>query len=483
MNDPMKSLHELQLGLARHEFTSVELTQQALERAQRMSHLNAFLSLQAEPALGQARESDQRHQKGESLGPLDGIPLALKDNLCVQGVPTTCGSRMLENFRPPYDATVVVRLRQGGAVLLGKTNLDEFAMGSSTENSAFGPSRNPWDPERVPGGSSGGSAVAVSAGIVAAALGSDTGGSIRQPAAFCGVTGLKPTYGRVSRYGLVAYASSFDQIGPLAGSAADCSVMLQAIAGHDPLDSTSALQPVVTEMDAPRLRIGVVPALTADLEGSMKAAFEQGLKELTDLGHELIEVALPSLPYCLAAYYILAPAEASSNLARYDGVRYGYRDATGKDIVSMTRGSRSAGFGAEVKRRILLGTHVLSSGYYDAYYHQGQKARTVFRSEFDQAFQRVDVVVMPTTPSPAFRLGEKTADPLAMYLEDLYTVAANLTGLPALVVPGPQVQGLPTGLQIMGAAWQEGTLLALGHQYQQATAHHRRQPPVPAPCS
>jgi aspartyl-tRNA(Asn)/glutamyl-tRNA(Gln) amidotransferase subunit A len=477
----MQTLQELQLALTRHELSSVELTRQSLERAEQTRHLNVFLSLQPEQALSQAQASDTRRAQGQSLGPLDGIPLALKDNLCVRGVPTTCASRILEGFKPPYDATVVERLRSSGAVLIGKTNMDEFAMGSSTENSAFGPTLNPWDLERVPGGSSGGSAAAVAAGIVAGSLGSDTGGSIRQPAAFCGVTGLKPTYGRISRYGLVAYASSFDQIGPLAASAADCALLYQAIAGHDPLDSTSAPQPVVVEMDESKLRIGLVSALTTGLDPAMKAAFEAGVKHFQALGHTFVEVELPSLPHCLEAYYILATAEASSNLARYDGVRYGYRDTAGKDVAAMMRGSRSHGFGSEVKRRILLGTHVLSSGYYDAYYHQGQKARTLFRDEFDLAFTQVDAILMPTTPTPAFRIGEKTSDPLEMYLSDLYTVAANLTGLPALVVPGPQVSGskagpqvsgLPTGLQLMGPAWQEARLLSLGHQFQQATDYH-----------
>ena len=414
-------------------------------------------------------------------GPLSGKAVAIKDNLCIQGWPTTAGSRILENFVPPYTATVVERLLQAGARLVGKTNLDEFAMGSSTENSAFGVTRNPWDLERVPGGSSGGSAAAVAAGLCDLALGTDTGGSIRQPAAFCGITGLKPTYGRVSRYGCIAYGSSLDQIGPMAYTAEDCASMLQVIAGPDSLDSTcyqQACPDFTAEMKAEckGLRLGWDPALVKDLPGEMRAAFEAGLEVYRGLGVNLVEVSLPHLEFSLPAYYLIATAEASSNLARYDGVRYGHRAQGAKDVASMMSKTRSEGFGPEVKRRIMLGTYALSSGYYDAYYAQAQKMRTVLRQDFEKAFADTDAFAMPTTPAPAFKIGEKSDDPLAMYLSDVYTVVANLTGLPAISHPGGFVGGLPVGFQLMAPAWQEGRLLQLAHHFQQQTSHHQKRP-------
>lgn len=420
-------------------------------------------------------------ESSSGSGPLHGLRVALKDNLCVKGWPTTAGSRILENFRPPYTATVVERLQAAGARLVGKTNLDEFAMGSSTENSAYGPTRNPWDRTRVPGGSSGGSAAAVAAGLCDMALGSDTGGSIRQPAAFCGITGLKPTYGRVSRYGLIAYGSSLDQIGPMAFSAADCARLLQVIAGPDPLDSTCYQQECpdfAAQMgaDPKGLRLGWDPGLVKDLSPDMRANFDAALQVYRELGMALVEVSLPQLEYSLPAYYLIATAEASSNLARYDGVRYGHRAQGAKDVASMMSKTRAEGFGAEVKRRIMLGTYALSSGYYDAYYAQAQKMRTVLRQDFDKAFAAVDAFALPTTPAPAFKIGEKSDDPLAMYLSDVYTVVANLTGLPAISHPSGFIGELPVGLQIMAPAWQEGRLLQLSHHFQQRTSFHEKRP-------
>jgi aspartyl-tRNA(Asn)/glutamyl-tRNA(Gln) amidotransferase subunit A len=418
---------------------------------------------------------------GLGHGPLAGYAVALKDNLCVQGWPTTAGSKMLEHFVPPYTATVVDRLRQSGASLIGKTNLDEFAMGSSTENSAFGVTRNPWDLSRVPGGSSGGSAAAVAAEMCQLALGSDTGGSIRQPASFCGITGLKPTYGRVSRYGLIAYGSSLDQIGPMAYSAEDCARLLQVVAGPDPLDSTCYQRPCPDFLEQMRaactgLKVGWDPSLLKDLEASSRSVFEESLQVYRQLGVQLIEVNLPNLGYSLPAYYLIATAEASSNLARYDGVRYGHRAQGARDVAHMMSQSRAEGFGAEVKRRIMLGTYALSSGYYDAYYHQAQKMRTLLRQDFDAVFAQVDAFALPTTPGPAFRVGEKSDDPLAMYLSDVYTVVANLTGLPALSHPGGFVEGLPVGFQLMAPAWHEGRLLQLAYHFQIQTEHHKRRP-------
>lgn len=479
----MSTAWELRGRLARREIRAVQVVEETLARIEGLNPtLRAFLSVFPDEARARAREIDEALDRGEDPGPLAGLPVALKDNICTRGQPTTCASRMLENFRPPYDATVVRRLRQAGAVLVGKTNLDEFAMGSSTENSAFFPTRNPWDPERVPGGSSGGSAAAVAAGMVALALGSDTGGSIRQPAAFCGVTGLKPTYGRVSRYGLVAFASSLDQIGCLTRDVRDCALLLGVIAGHDPLDSTSLPVPVDDYLAAcgpgvEGMRLGVARHLLAELDPAMAESFEDSCRVLEGLGATLVEVELPHMQYGLPTYYVLAPAEASSNLARYDGVRYGYRAAGAPDVMAMFKQTRRQGFGAEVKRRIMLGTYALSSGYYDAYYLKAQKARTVLKGDFDAAFTRCHALLSPTTPTCAFRLGEK-ADPLQMYLSDIYTVGVNLAGLPALVVPGRPVQGLPVGLQIIGRPLDEARLLTIGAAFQEATDYHLRRPPL-----
>lgn len=431
--------------------------------------IHAFLYTPAEP-------------EGHSpAGPLAGCCLALKDNLCVEGWPTTAGSRMLENFVPPYTATVVERVRRAGATLLGKTNLDEFSMGSSTENSAFGLTRNPWDLSRVAGGSSGGSAAAVASEMCQMALGSDTGGSIRQPAAFCGITGLKPTYGRVSRYGLIAYGSSLDQIGPMAYSAEDCARLLQIIAGPDALDSTSYQQDPPDYLQALQsscagLKLGWDRSLVADLQSDVRQVFENSLAVYRELGITLTEVSLPNLKYSLPAYYLIATAEASSNLARYDGIRYGHRAAGAKDVGHMTALSRAQGFGPEVKRRIMLGTYALSSGYYDAYYHKAQKVRTLLKSDFEKVFSQVDAFILPTTPEPAFRVGEKSQDPVAMYLTDIYTVVANLTGFPALSHPAGFVDKLPLGSQLMAPAWKEGLLLQLAHHFQQKTDYHRMRP-------
>lgn len=461
--------------------TALALAEEALKRVETEDpQFNSFLRVEAEYARELAAAVDQKVSAGEDPGPLAGVPIALKDNLCVDGQLTTAGSKMLANFKPPYDCTLWEKLRSAGAVLIGKTNLDEFAMGSSTENSAFGPTRNPWDTDRVPGGSSGGSAAAVAAGLVPVAFGSDTGGSIRQPAAFCGITGLKPTYGRVSRYGLIAFASSLDQIGPMARSAQDCALLLEVVAGHDPRDSTSALEEVPRfdqlEELPKGLKVGVPTQVMSGLSDEMRQSFETALDELTAEGIERVEVEMEYLDYGLSAYYVIAPAEASSNLARYDGVRYGHRSVVDSKVHDMMASTRAEAFGSEVQRRIMLGTYALSSGYYDAYYLKAQKARTILKNDFENCLQKCDLVAMPTTPTTAFRLGEKRQDPLEMYLSDVFTVLANLAGLPSLVVPGPHVGGLPTGLQLMGPSWSEGLLLQVGHRYQKQTRHHELKP-------
>ena len=447
-------------------------------------HLKAFLTVQPERVLEEAGEIDKALAGGEEAGPLSGIPIALKDNIITLGIRTSCGSKMLGSFVPPYEATVVKRLRQAGALVLGKTNIDEFAMGSSTENSAYGPTRNPWDLERVPGGSSGGSAAAVAAQEAPLALGSDTGGSVRQPAAFCGVVGLKPTYGRVSRYGLVAFGSSLDQIGPLARNVRDAALLLQAISGNDPCDSTSAegsSQGFVSELgqEVRGLRVGMPRQwFEKGLSEEVRRPVESALRRLESMGCQLEEVDLPHTRYGLAAYYIVAPAEASSNLARYDGVRYGYRSSSHQDLSEMYRATRSQGFGAEVKRRIMLGTFVLSSGYIEAYYKKAAQARQILSEDFQEAFKKVDLLVGPTTPSPPFRLGEKTANPLDMYLSDVYTVTANLIGLPALSLPcGFTPQNLPVGLQFHGPHFSEALLLRLAGALESDLS---LQPPVSA---
>jgi aspartyl-tRNA(Asn)/glutamyl-tRNA(Gln) amidotransferase subunit A len=451
--------------IARGEATAESLCRAALDRIDAQNgSLNAFIAVHHERALARAAALDRLAPADR--GPLHGVPIAIKDNICTAGAATTAGSRILDGYVPPYDATVVRRLEAAGAVIVGKTNLDEFAMGSSTENSAFGPSRNPWNPETTPGGSSGGSAVGVAAGLVPAALGSDTGGSIRQPAAFCGVVGLKPTYGRVSRYGLIAFASSLDQIGPFTQTVADAALLLSVLAGVDAADATSAAQPVedyaaALTGDLTTLRIGVPRALLGDgVAPDVLRAFETGLQTLAGRGAQIVDIDLPHARYAIPVYYLVATAEASSNLARYDGVRYGFRTPGAGSLKSMYLRTRDEAFGAEVKRRIMLGTYVLSSGYYDAYYLKAQQVRTLIRRDYERAFDDVDLVAMPTTPTPAFRLGEKTADPLQMYLADVFTVSANLSGLPAVSVPcGRSSDGLPIGLQLTGRPFDEATVL------------------------
>lgn len=468
------TIHEAGEWLARGRTTSVALTEAVLARISAVDgRVHAYLRTEPEAALAQAAEADRRRAAGEAH-PLLGVPLAIKDVLCTAGVETTCGSRILKGFVPPYSATAVDRLRAVGAVLLGKTNTDEFAMGSSTENSAYGPTRNPWNLDRVPGGSSGGSAAAVAADECLGALGSDTGGSVRQPAAFCGVVGLKPTYGRVSRYGLVAFASSLDQIGPLTKDVTDCALLLEAMAGHDPLDATSSIRPVpayhlALQGKVRGLRIGVPREyLVEGTQPEVTAAVEAALDVWRGLGADVIEVSLPHTEYALPTFYLLAPAEASSNLARYDGVRYGYSHPEAQEMWDTFYRTRGAGFGAEVKRRIMLGTYALSAGYYDAYYLKAQQVRTLIKQDFDRALEHCDVVVAPTTPTTAFRLGEKTADPLEMYLSDVFTLSLNLAGLPGVSIPCGAADGLPIGLQVIGGAFAEETVLRAAYAYEQA---------------
>ena len=453
--------------------SAVEVVQAALSRIDsNNASLNAFLTVAGDRALERARTVDREQRKA----PLAGVPVAIKDNICTRGIATTAASRILKNFVPPYDATVIRKLESAGAIILGKTNCDEFAMGSSTENSAFGPSRNPWNPEYISGGSSGGSAVAVAAGMAPLALGSDTGGSIRQPASLCGIAGLKPTYGRVSRYGLIAFASSLDQIGPFARTAHDAALALSVLAGADPQDATAAQEPVPNYAAALTgevrgVRLGVPRTmLEQGVDDSVRGCFYHALDVFRARGAELIDIELPHAKYAIATYYIVATAEASSNLARFDGVRYGYRAAGARDLKEMYEKTRREGFGPEVKRRIMLGTYVLSAGYYDAYYLKAQRVRTLVRRDYEQAFQKVDAVVMPTSPTPAFKIGERVEDPLQLYLTDVFTVSANLAGLPALSVPcGLTPSRLPIGLQMTGRPFDEPTLLRIGDAYERDT--------------
>jgi aspartyl-tRNA(Asn)/glutamyl-tRNA(Gln) amidotransferase subunit A len=477
------SVYELGERFRRRELTPSAATHAYLARIEALDpQVKAYLTITRDQALRQAEEADRRFASGTPRGPLDGVPIAVKDVLCTRGIRTTCGSKILEQFVPPYDATAVARLLESGAVLLGKLNMDEFAMGSSTEHSAFFRTCNPWDLTRVPGGSSGGSAAAVAADLAAATLGTDTGGSIRQPAAFCGRIGVKPTYGRVSRYGLVAFASSLDQVGPFAKDVEDAALVLGIIAGHDPLDSTSVDLPVPDYAAELRrsiegLRVGI-PAeyFIEGLDPEVEAAVRSAIEVLEKLGARTVSVSLPHTEYGLAAYYLIAPAEASSNLARYDGVKYGLRVPGTRDLIDMYSKTRAAGFGAEVKRRIMLGTYALSAGYYDAYYGRAQRVRTLVRRDFEQAFERVDVIAAPTTPGVAFKFGEKE-DPLQMYLNDVFAVPVNLAGLPGVSVPaGFTMSGLPIGLQLIGRAFDEGTLLRVAHAYEQATTWHQRRP-------
>ncbi len=480
------TIYEAAELLRRREISSVELTRAYLVRIGEVeSALRAFITLTPELALKQAEEADRRLAAGEHLSPLTGIPLAIKDVICTNGVRTTCGSHILENFVPPYDATVMQRLNAAGIVMLGKTNMDEFAMGSSTENSAFFPTRNPWDLERVPGGSSGGSAVAVAAGEALGSLGSDTGGSIRQPGALCNVTALKPSYGRVSRFGLVAFASSLDQIGPFARDARDAALLFQAIAGHDPLDSTAIDVPVpdysaALTGDIKGLRVGIPEEYWIEgTEAGVVASVRQAIETLRGLGAEVGEVSLPHTRYGVAAYYIIAPAEASANLARYDGIKYGFSVREGaEDLIDAYAKTRQYGFGPEVKRRIMLGTYALSSGYYDAYYLRAEKMRTLIKQDFDRAFERFDVLVSPVSPTVAFKIGAKVDDPYQMYLSDVFTIPANLAGICGLSMPGPFSEGLPVGVQLLGKAFNEAVLFRVADAYQRVTDYHRRRPPL-----
>ncbi|MBU1206842.1 MAG: Asp-tRNA(Asn)/Glu-tRNA(Gln) amidotransferase subunit GatA [Proteobacteria bacterium] len=473
-------LHEM---LRRKEVTSREVTGSVLKRiAQVEDRVHAYITRTPDLAMEQAALADRRLQKGNA-GPLTGIPLAIKDLICTRGVRTTCGSHILENFIPTYDATVIEKLKDAGAVLVGKANMDEFAMGSSTENSFFGPTRNPWDLERIPGGSSGGSAAAVAADECIASLGSDTGGSIRQPASCCGVVGIKPTYGRVSRYGLVAFASSLDQIGPFSKDVRDAALLLQAICGHDNRDSTAADVPCpdFTKALIDNIR-GMVLGIPREcfregLDPEVESAIREAIRTLEKLGAKTVEVSLPHSEYALAVYYLIAPAEASSNLARYDGVKYGFRAKGNFDLMEMYQETRSPGFGAEVKRRIMLGTYALSAGYYEAYYRKAAQVRTLVRQDFEKTFNQCDVLLMPTSPTPAFKLGEKVDDPLQMYLSDIFTIPCNLAGLPGLSLPcGFNKQGLPIGLQILADHFQEEKLLRAAYAYEQNSEYHLRKP-------
>jgi aspartyl-tRNA(Asn)/glutamyl-tRNA(Gln) amidotransferase subunit A len=485
---PLRTLCEQRRALEAGAVGSVELVGAALAKARAEgARLNLFIGLRDERALAEAAAADARRARGQVRSPLDGIPVAVKDNMAQAGEPVSCASRILEGYVSPYTATALAGLERAGAILIGRTNMDEFAMGSSTEHSIAGAARNPWSPARTPGGSSGGSAAAVAAGIVAGALGSDTGGSIRQPAGFCGVFGLKPTYGRVSRWGLVAFASSLDQIGVLTHTAEDAAWLLSAISGHDPLDSTSIPEPPLDAVaavgeDVSGLVLGlpreyfVADGVAPDVLGAVREA----VAVLERAGVKTREVSLPHTRYAVATYYLIATAEASSNLARYDGVRYGHRAADASSLGDMYRRTRSEGFGAEVKRRILLGTYVLSAGYYDAYYRKAQEVRTLLRRDFEAALRACDVIVTPTSPEVAFGVGEKIGDPLRMYLSDVYTVSANLAGLPAASLPCGFAGGLPVGLQLLGRALDEATLLRVAGAYQRLTDHHEALPPEPA---
>ena len=478
-----KTVVELSSALGQGDFSSEELTRACLERVAALDgRLNSFITVTQEQALAAARAADTHIAAGEA-GPLTGIPFAHKDIFCTRDVRTSCGSRMLDNFIAPYDATVTQQLAAAGAVMIGKTNMDEFAMGSSNETSYYGPVKNPWNTDTVPGGSSGGSAAAVAARLVPVSTGTDTGGSIRQPAALCGITGLKPTYGRVSRYGMIAFASSLDQGGPFARSAEDAALLLGAMAGFDPRDSTSVDRPVDDYRAALNdslegLRIGLPKEFFGEgLDARTGAAIEAALQEYEKLGATLTEISLPHVGYSVPVYYVVAPAECSSNLSRYDGVRFGHRAADVKDLQDMYRRSRGEGFGAEVKRRIMIGTYALSAGYYDAYYLKAQQVRRLIREDFLGAFGEVDVIMGPTAPGVAFGLGEKADDPVSMYLSDIYTIAVNLAGLPGMSIPAGFADGLPVGLQLIGNYFDEARLLNVAHRYQQVTDWHRQAPP------
>ena len=482
-------LHELTITeahqlLESREISAIELTRAVLERIQAVDdRVDAFITITENEALQQAAKADEEITKGR-CSMLTGIPLAIKDVICTRGIATSCGSKILENFVPPYDATVIHKLRKAGAVIAGKLNMDEFAMGSSTENSGFKITRNPWDLARVPGGSSGGSAAAVAADMCLGALGSDTGGSIRQPASYCSTVGMKPTYGRVSRYGLVAFASSLDQIGPLTKNVSDCAVMLKAIAGYDAVDSTSVPRDVPDYTAALKkglkgVRVGIPGEYraTEGMDPAVSDAVDNAVTVLEDMGAEKVDVSLPHTEYAVAVYYVIAPSEASSNLARYDGVKYGLRDKDQNELIQMYRHTRSRGFGPEVQRRIIIGTYCLSAGYYDAYYGKASQVRTLIMQDFQSAFEACDVVVCPVAPTPAFKIGEKVDDPLTMYLMDIFTISANLAGIPGMSIPcGFSKQGLPIGLQLMGSHFNEEMLFKVAYDFEQATDFHKKKP-------
>ena len=478
-----KSLLELSNLIKNKEVKPSEIVSEFVNRAQELDKkINAYVSDLSEEAIKEARKKDEQLTKLDNIPSLFGLPIAIKDNISTKGIRTTCSSKMLENYIPPFDATVIEKLKEQGYVITGKTNLDEFAMGSSTENSAFFTTRNPWDLERVPGGSSGGSAAAVAAGMVPAALGSDTGGSIRQPAALCGIVGLKPTYGRVSRYGLVAFASSLDQIGPMTRYVEDAALLMNVISGYDPKDSTSADEKVpdyLSEIkkDIKGLKVGLPKEFfIEELDKDIKETVLNAVRLLEKEGIEVEEISLPHTKYAIEAYYIIAPSEASSNLARYDGVRYGYRTPEYKDLEEMYSKTRDEGFGSEVKRRIMLGTYSLSSGYYDAYYLKAQKVRTLIYNDYMEAFKKVDAIITPTTPDVAFKIGEKSSDPIQMYLSDIFTVSINLATLPGISIPCGFKDGLPVGMQIIGKPFDESTILRLAYRYQQLTEFHKKFP-------
>ncbi|WP_020409675.1 Asp-tRNA(Asn)/Glu-tRNA(Gln) amidotransferase subunit GatA [Hahella ganghwensis] len=479
-----ESVSELLKGLESKSFSSEEITRAYLDKIkQQNDSLNCFITVTEEQALEAAKASDQRRANGTS-GPLDGIPVAHKDLFCTTGTTTTCASRMLENFIPPYESTVTRKFAEAGAISLGKTNMDEFAMGSSNENSYYGPVKNPWNLEYVPGGSSGGSASAVAAGLCAAATGTDTGGSIRQPAAFCGITGLKPTYGRVSRLGMIAFASSLDQGGPMARTAEDTAILLNVMAGHDPKDSTSSTHPVEDytaslNQDLSGTRIGLPKEyFSGNLNADTGKSLEAAIKVYESLGATVEEISLPHTELSVPAYYVIAPAEASANLSRFDGVRYGHRCDSPKDLEDLYRRSRAEGFGAEVQRRILVGTYALSAGYFDAYYRQAQKIRRLIKEDFVRAFDHIDAILCPTTPGAAFKIGSKSDDPVQMYLEDIFTVPTSLAGLPAIALPCGELDGLPVGMQLIGNYFNESKLLNLAHRFQSETDWHQRRPQI-----
>ena len=477
------TLHELQDKIKKGEVTATQITASVFDRIEAVEDkVHAFIRLMKDEAFAAAAKVDAEIKQGR-IKPLSGIPVALKDIVCTQGVPTTCGSHILHNFVPPYNATVVQKLLDAGAIFVGKANMDEFAMGSSTETSYFGPTRNPWDLERIPGGSSGGSAAAVAAEECIASIGSDTGGSIRQPAALCGVVGMKPTYGRVSRFGLIAFASSLDQIGPFTKDVEDCAVMMNVLAGYDPRESTSVNADVpdyrqFVGRDIRGWRIGIPKEYVVEgIDPEIGASLKNAMAVMQKAGAQCVNVSLPHTPYCVAAYYIIAPAEASSNLARYDGVRYGFRAPEARELLDMYKKTRRQGFGAEVKRRIMIGTYALSAGYYDAYYKKASQVRTLIRRDFEEAFKQCDVIMTPATPTPAFKLGEKTDDPLQMYLSDIFTISANLAGIPGISVPGGFTQGgLPIGIQFLGGPFEEGKLIQIASAFEKNAHLEKRRP-------